>query len=148
MFQDLINNPCLICALVAWFISGFLKLPIYYLQKKKWNWGLWLDTGHMPSTHSALMAAVTLAIGLFIGFGTPLFALAFVFSMIVYYDAAGVRRQAGKHAQRINLMINEIFRGQPVTEDMLKEVLGHTPKEVIGGIVTGSVITLIIWLLW
>ena len=67
--------------------------------------------------------------------------------MIVVYDAAGVRRQAGLQAQRINLLINEIFAGKPITEVRLKEVLGHTPTQVIAGVVLGFAVSFLHWLL-
>jgi acid phosphatase family membrane protein YuiD len=71
--------------------------------------------------------------GLFEGFDSSVFAVSFAITMIVVYDAAGVRRQAGMHAERINRMINEIFAGQPINEKQLKEVIGHTPRQVIAG---------------
>ena len=72
----------------------------------------------------------------------------FTVMMIVVYDAAGVRRQAGYHAEKINAIINELFAGHPISEEALNEVLGHTPREVLGGVVTGIVIALGIWVLW
>jgi uncharacterized protein len=80
------------------------------------------------------------SIGLWAGFDTPAFAVSVALAMIVVYDAAGVRRQAGMHAQRLNHMINELFSGQPISEMRLKEVLGHTPRQVLGGVVLGIVV--------
>jgi hypothetical protein len=68
--------------------------------------------------------------------------------MVVVYDAGGVRRQAGMHAERINLIINELFSGQPISEENLKEVLGHTPIEVIGGMILGLVVSWGVWNFW
>ena len=68
--------------------------------------------------------------------------------MVVTYDAAGIRRQAGVHAQRINLIFDELLRGHPVTQKDLREVLGHTPLEVAGGILFGIVVATLMWLLW
>ena len=144
----MISNPMLITALAAWFLSGLLKVPIEYLETKKWNWALWFSPGGMPSSHSALVTAVMLSVGLFDGFNTAAFVVAFAVMMIVVYDAAGVRRQAGFHAEKINAIINELFAGHPISEDALNEVLGHTPREVLGGVVTGIVIALGIWALW
>jgi acid phosphatase family membrane protein YuiD len=86
---------------------------------------------------------VMLSIGLFTGFNTPVFALAVALTMIVVYDAAGVRREAGRHAERINILIEELFSGQPISEKQLKEVIGHTPLEVIGGVLLGMVVALL-----
>lgn len=144
----MIYNPMLITALAAWFLSGLLKVPIEYLETKKWNWALWFSPGGMPSSHSALVTATMLSVGLFSGFDTAAFVVAFAVMMIVVYDAAGVRRQAGYHAEKINAIINELLAGHPISEEMLNEVLGHTPREVLGGVVTGIVIALGIWALW
>ncbi len=148
MWEDLVNNRVFITAILAWFLGQFLKVPIEYLTKRRWNWALWFSSGGMPSSHSSLMVATTLSIGLYYGFDSPLFALAFAVSMIVVYDAAGVRRQAGYHAQKINLLFEELFSGHPISQERLKEVLGHTPRQVIGGIVLGTLIALIVYGLW
>jgi acid phosphatase family membrane protein YuiD len=94
----------------------------------------------MPSSHSALVTGAGTAIGLQEGFGSPLFALASVIALIVIYDAIGVRRHAGDHARVLNLMIDELLTGHPLAEKELKEVLGHTPREVIAGVVLGVVV--------
>lgn len=146
--QNFSINPMLVCSLTAWFLAQFLKVPVEYLQTHKMNWGLWFSSGGMPSSHSALVVSTMLAIGLYTGFNTPAFAVAVALAMVVVYDAAGVRRQAGIHAQKINLLINELFSGQPISEEQLKEVLGHSPMEVFGGTFLGLVVTLIIWAFW
>ena len=148
MWHQLISNPVLLTALAAWFISGLMKVPIEYLQTHKWNWALWFSPGGMPSSHSALVTSVMLATGLYSGFDTPAFALAFALMLVVVYDAAGVRRQAGFHAEKINAIISELLAGHPISEDALNEVLGHTPREVIGGVVVGLLLALIIWGIW
>ncbi len=148
MFRQMISNPMLVTALVAWFLSGLLKVPIEYLVTKKWNWALSFSPGGMPSSHSTLVTATMLSVGLFEGFNTAAFAVAFTVMMIVVYDAAGVRRQAGFHAEKINAIITELFAGRPISEELLNEVLGHTPRQVLGGIVTGIIFALVIWLLW
>ena len=139
---------CLSPLSLSWTIGQFLKAPLDYVLNKRWNWGIILSPGGMPSSHSALVTSVTLAIGLQEGFGSPLFALSFAISMIVIYDAAGVRRQAGIHAERINEMMKSFFEGRGIPEKELKEVLGHTPFEVITGVILGIVISLVLyWLL-
>ena len=148
MGSQLLSNPVLVTALLAWFISGLMKVPIEYLETRRWNWALWFSPGGMPSSHSALVTAVMLSSGLYAGFNSPVFAVATAVMLIVVYDAAGVRRQAGFHAEKINAIINELFTGQPISEDELNEVLGHTPREVIGGVLTGLAIALVVWALW
>jgi uncharacterized protein len=148
MWQQLVNNPVLITALIAWFLSGLMKVPIEFFETRRWNWSLWFAPGGMPSSHSALVTSVMLATGLYAGFDPPAFAIAFTLMMVVVYDAAGVRRQAGFHAEKINAIINELFSGHPISEEQLNEVLGHTPREVIGGVLTGAAISLVVWAIW
>jgi acid phosphatase family membrane protein YuiD len=125
-----------------------IKIPLYYIQTRKWNWALLFTTGGMPSSHSALMTATTVAVGLYYGLDHPTFALGIAVTMIVTYDAAGVRQQAGIHAQRINIIFEELMRGHPINENDLREVLGHTPLEVAGGILLGLVVATGQWLIW
>ncbi len=146
--MPILHNYVLIAALIAWGIAQTLKVPIEYLQTHRWNWALLVQPGGMPSSHSALIVAITHGVGLSAGFDTPLFALAFAISMIVIYDATGIRRQAGKHAEMINAMINDLATGNPLKEEQLREVLGHTPLEALGGILLGLLTAQITWMVW
>jgi acid phosphatase family membrane protein YuiD len=148
IWAQLISNRVLVAGLIAWMLAQFFKVPIQYLLHRKIDWGMWISTGGMPSSHSALVTATMLAIGLYTGFNTPAFALSVAVTMVVIYDAAGVRRQAGKHAERINMIIDELFTGQPISEENLKEVLGHTPVEVIGGVILGFIVSISVWQFW
>lgn len=147
IIQELLANQILIAGLTAWLLAQFLKAPIEYMSTRQWNWGLWFSSGGMPSSHSALVTSTMLAIGLFRGFDTPEFAISVVIAMVVTYDAAGVRRQAGIQAQKINQLINELLSGHQVSEESLKEVLGHTPMQVIAGNFIGFSISILVWLL-
>jgi uncharacterized protein len=140
MTAQLLANRVLWAALLAWSLAQIIKLPLHYLFHREWNWALLLSAGGMPSSHSALVTGAFMAVGLQDGFNTPLFAVAFVLAMIVVYDATGVRRAAGDQARVINLMIDELLTGHPLAEKELKEVLGHTPREVLGGIILGLAI--------
>jgi hypothetical protein len=144
----LFENKALIAGLIAWLLAQVIKMPLDYFRTRRWNWALLLTTGGMPSSHSALMTATVFAIGLYYGFDHPLFALGVAITMIVTYDAAGVRRQAGIHAQRINVVFGELLRGHPISEKDLREVLGHTPLEVMGGILLGLIVASAQWLVW
>ena len=146
--SNLIISPVLMAGLISWTIGQTLKVPLEYLRIHSWNWSLLFSAGGMPSTHSALMSSITLSIGLFDGFNSTLFALAFALSMVVMYDATGIRRQAGIHAQKINILVNELFSGQPISEEQLKEVLGHSPLQVLMGFLLGSMVSIIIWLIF
>src|SRR3972149_1619514 len=129
----LLENKVLIAGLSGWFIAQVLKIPMEYLRSRRWLWAMFFAAGGMPSSHSALLGGSTLATGLFYVFDAPLFALGVAITMIVTYDAAGVRRQAGMHAERINLLFDELLHGHLWSEEDLREVLGHTPLEVAGG---------------
>ena len=142
------QNRVLIAGLAAWALAQIIKIPLDYLRTRRWNWALLFTTGGMPSSHSALMTGSVLAIGLYHGFDNPLFALGVAITMIVTYDAAGVRRQAGIHAQRINVLFDELLHGHIFNERDLREVLGHTPLEVIGGILLGLIVATAQWLIW
>jgi len=144
----LFQNQALIAGLIAWGLAQVVKIPLDYLRTRRWNWALLFTTGGMPSSHSSLMTATTLAIGLYHGLDNPLFALGVAITMIVIYDAAGVRMQAGIHAQRINVLFNELLHGHLVDEKELREVIGHTPLEVVGGILLGLVVATGQWLIW
>jgi len=142
------QNRALIAGVIAWLLAQVIKLPLDYLYSRKWNWALLLTTGGMPSSHSSLLTATSLSIGLYHGFDTPVFAIAVAITMVVVYDAAGVRRQAGIHAQRINVLFDELLHGHMLNEKDLREVLGHTPLEVMGGILLGLIVATSQWLIW
>jgi hypothetical protein len=146
------SNPFLdqsfVAALIAGFAAQILKVLIDYLKNKSWNPALFLRAGGMPSSHSAMVAALTQALGLYHGFGSPLFAISATLAVIVIYDATGIRRQAGKHAAVINQMIRELASGHPLQQERLGEVLGHTPLEAIAGTILGIVVAQIIWFIW
>ncbi len=148
VWDQLTVNKVLLTSLTAWLLAQLLKMPIEYLLTRKINWGILISTGGMPSSHSALVTSTMLAIGLWHGFDTPVFALALAVAMVVLYDAAGIRRQAGLHAKRINTIINELLAGHPISENQLKEVLGHTPRQVIGGFLLGCTVALVFFYWW
>jgi acid phosphatase family membrane protein YuiD len=146
--SGLFENQVLIGMMAAWLLAQGLKPPMEYLRSREWKWRTLLSAGGMPSSHSALMVATTHGIGLFLGYDSPLFALAVAITMIVIYDAAGVRRQAGMHAERINVLFEELLRGHIWDQKELREVLGHTPLEVAGGVLLGLVVATVNWLIW
>jgi acid phosphatase family membrane protein YuiD len=142
---SLFRNYVLLSGLISWLIAQTIKVPLEYLRRHKWNWSLLFRAGGMPSSHSALITAITHSIGLFEGFNTSLFALAAAIAIVVIYDATGIRRQAGKHAVMINAMINDLTSGNPLKSGQLMEVLGHTPLEALAGILLGILVAQIVW---
>ncbi len=145
---DVFSNRVLIAGILAWSIAQIIKIPLNYLTARRWDWALLLRAGGMPSSHSALVSAVAHATGLFMGFDTAVYGLAVAIAIIVIYDATGIRRQAGKHAEVINTMIRDLTHGHPLREEQLREVLGHTPLEALGGMLLGLLVAQVGWLLW
>lgn len=142
------TNQVLSAALSAWAIAQIIKIPLEFVQLKRWNWSLLLRAGGMPSSHSALVAAAAHSIGVLVGFSTPLYAVAFIVAVVVIYDATGIRRQAGKHAEIINMMITDLASGHPLKEEQLREVLGHTPLEALAGTLLGIIVAHLHWLIF
>jgi len=141
-FGDIIHNQVLLVALAACIIAQLLKLIVDFGKNRKLNVRALVETGGMPSAHSALVAALATGVGQTDGWDSTQFAVALVFAIIVMYDAAGVRQAAGKQARVLNQIIDEFFQGEhQFREDRLKELLGHTPVQVIVGSALGIVIS-------
>ncbi|MBN1889066.1 MAG: divergent PAP2 family protein [Thermoflexales bacterium] len=138
-------NRVLFFALFWWGVVQFAKVPVYYLRYRRFKPGLWVSAGGMPSSHASLMCALTTGTALRDGMDSTAFAICFVVSMIVMYDAAGVRQAASIQARMINKMIDELFEGHPISEERLKELLGHTRVEVFVGALIGIFGTLLLW---
>jgi len=142
-FSEIALNHALWVGILAWFLAQTLKIVFEFFRSKRVRLALIMSSGGMPSSHSAMSTAVTTSIGLIEGFGSPLFAVGAIFSMIVMYDASGVRRAAGKHAKAINELISYLENSGIVLEKKLKEMLGHTPLEVLAGGLLGVVLAII-----
>ncbi|MBD2354265.1 divergent PAP2 family protein [Tolypothrix sp. FACHB-123] len=139
---NILDNRVLLVALVACLIAQSLKLVIELFKNRKLNVRVLVTTGGMPSAHSALVTSLATGVGETLGWASPDFALATVFAIIVMYDAAGVRQAAGKQARILNQMIDELFDDKhDFSQDRLKELLGHTPVQVIAGSALGITIT-------
>ena len=148
MFRELMANQVLHAILFSWLLAQVLKVLFEFLSTRKINWSLLLRAGGMPSSHSALVSSASLSIGLNAGFDTPIFALAVMLVMIISYDASGIRRQAGLHAEKINAMVDELLKGHPISENQLKEVLGHTHRQVLAGLLLGVIVALLFWIIY
>ncbi len=136
------RNQILLCAMTSWFIAQALKVPIYYLVERQLNWRRWIGSGGMPSSHSALVVSLTAMVGARMGFDSAVFAISFALAIIVMYDAAGVRRETGTQAVVINKILHDMLvDGKRITEEELKELIGHTPLEVFAGALLGLIVT-------
>jgi len=143
-FLDAFYNPIVWCSLLSWLVAQLLKVPLYYFVEHKLDWRRLVGSGGMPSSHSAMVVALMLSVGLIEGFDTSAFGICVVLSLIVMYDAIGVRRETGTQATVINRILKEVFiNGNRISDDELKELIGHTPFEVMGGIFVGIATTVI-----
>jgi acid phosphatase family membrane protein YuiD len=145
MLRDLADNSVLWWGLAACGIAQLSKLAVELVRHRRWRPAVLLETGGMPSSHSALMTGTAAAIGWSEGFQSPLFALSAALSFVVLYDASGVRRAAGLTAQRLNGLPDRLWEPQPEGGPSLaplKENLGHTRSEVLVGSLLGPVVSL------
>lgn len=127
----------LLNSLGAWFIAQFIKFVHTLISYKKIDFRKFFSAGGMPSAHTALVSCLSTEVGLVEGFNSTMFSLSVIFSMIVMYDAAGVRHAAGKQAQILNRLVEDYYRNHTISEKRLKELLGHTPIEVFFGMLLG-----------
>jgi acid phosphatase family membrane protein YuiD len=141
IFKQLFNNTILWASMLAWVIAQTLKVILTVIYRRKLDLRRFIGAGGMPSSHSALVVSLATSIGNVYGYNSAVFALASVFALIVMYDAAGVRRAAGKQAAVLNDILDEIYAGKGIPPEKLKELIGHTPIEVIAGAILGFIIS-------
>lgn len=139
---QLFQNQVLLCTLVAWIIAQTLKVFLSVRQQRRFDAKWFLGTGGMPSAHSAGVVALATGVGLENGFQTAGFAVAAMFALVTMFDAQGVRRAAGRQAVVLNKMIDEVYLSGQVSEERLKELIGHTPFEVFVGAAVGCLVAL------
>lgn len=137
-FSALAANHVFQVAFWAWLSAQILKFPVNILMYGKLDLKRLIGSGGMPSSHSALVMALAVSVGKNLGWDSPLFAVAAVTAGIVMYDAAGVRRAAGKQAEVLNQIIEELYQGSHISPERLKELIGHTPFEVLMGATLGA----------
>ncbi len=135
--SDLLANRVAQATFISWAIAQVLKVLIELLWRHKLNLRLLTSAGGMPSSHSASVCALATAVAIQAGTGSTLFVVSLLFAIIVMYDAAGVRRAASIRARILNQIIDELFQGHPISETRLRELIGHTPIEVVAGAALG-----------
>jgi len=123
--------------LVAWVIAQAAKVTLTSVRERRLNLRVLAVTGGMPSSHSAIVMGLTAAVGKHAGLASAPFAIALIFSFVVMYDAAGLRRAAGRQAEVLNRLVEDLVHMRGVQEARLRELLGHTPFEVLVGAVIG-----------
>lgn len=139
------GNSILDVVFIAWFIAQFYKVVVSIIIDKKLSIKRFWETGGMPSSHSSTVSALATSVGIVYGTATPLFAVSIVFAIIVLHDAAGIRRAAGKQAGVLNRLGTSLGKlvDERFSEEKLKELLGHTPVEVLIGTIVGIAIAFI-----
>jgi acid phosphatase family membrane protein YuiD len=139
------RNPLLMPAILAWFVAQFIKLILTLVFSKKLDFHRLVGSGGMPSSHSAFVVALCVSAGIRHGWDSALFAVSMVLATIVMYDAAGVRRAAGRHAAVLNRIARSMTETGQTAErhEALRELLGHTPVEVIAGALLGTLIAVV-----
>lgn len=142
-FTQLIKNKVLITTLSAWIIAQTIKVSIGVIREKRFDFRWFVGTGGIPSSHAAGASCLATAIGLEYGFNSAYFALAASFAIVVMFDAQGVRRATGKQARILNKITEDIYWKGRIQEDRLRELIGHTPIEVIVGFLLGVIIALL-----
>jgi len=146
--SGILQNHAVICSLIAWLIAQSLKIPLYYGVEHVWDWKRFVGSGGMPSSHTAMVVALSITVGSLEGFNSAVFAACLVLAFIVMYDAMGVRRETGTQATVINQILTDVLiNGKRISDEQLKELVGHTPFEVLGGAVVGTCTALVyLWL--
>ena len=144
IWNEILGNQVLVCSVAGWTVAQVLKTIIDVVLNRSFNPERLFGSGGMPSSHSATVCALTTASGLKYGVGSFEFAISFVLSMIVMYDAIGVRRETGKQAKLLNsiLMENPLKLSAEVLQERLKEYVGHTPLQVVAGAILGVLLAL------
>ena len=138
--KEIFFNQYFYIAFIAWLIAQLSKVVTNLISEKRLNLYRLVGSGGMPSSHSSFVMGLTTSIGLDKGWDSGSFAIALVFSLVIMYDASGVRRAVGKQAIILNTMIDDLYKHKHIEQDKLKELIGHTPYEVFVGAILGIVI--------
>jgi len=142
--EVILRNRPLLAAVSAWAVAQVIKVILYSVIERRFRWTLLFETGHMPSAHSAFVTGLATGIGIHDGLDSTTFTIAFVFAAVVMYDALSLRREAGKHADILNeLLMMDVIRDAITHRTFkLRALLGHTPIEVLAGIVIGILVAM------
>ena len=141
--QKVVTNKFLYVPLMVWFCIQVFKVITELVKTKKFNFKRIMGAGGMPSSHSAVVTCLAALVGKEQGFDTPIFAISLIFAMVVMYDAAGVRRAAGKQARLLNKIVETPGLSGVQVQEKLVEVLGHTPFQVVVGAIIGITVGLL-----
>ena len=138
---DIFQNRTLLISIFSCFLAQFIK--IFTGKEKRIDFKRIIISGGMPSSHSSFVTSLAMLVGFDKGFASTEFAITAVFAIIVMYDASGVRRAVGKQAEILNQIVDDFFHGKFDQHKKLKELVGHTPKEVLFGALLGIIIGIV-----
>ncbi len=144
IFIEIVHNKIFMTTLAAWLIAQTVKVSIGVIRQKKFDFRWFVGTGGMPSSHAAGASCLATAVGIDYGFNSVYFALAAAFALVVMFDAQGVRRASGRQARILNKITEDIYWQGRIDEDKLRELIGHTPVEVIVGFLLGVIIAVVV----
>ena len=144
MIQELLLNKAFASALLGWFIAQTTKAIVLTIKQKKFRFDLYSLPGGFPSSHSATVSGLATAVGIISGFGSVPFAIAIVLAFFMIYDAKVIRGAAGKQAQSLNILIEMYNEEEGEEMNKLRERLGHSMVEILGGILIGILSALLI----
>lgn len=147
LFQEFFQNRVLFAAVLAWLVAQILKVLLEWLLHKRLSAERLWGAGGMPSAHSAMVCALTVSMARFYGVSSPVFALSVMFSFVTIYDAMGVRWETGEHARLLNKYLKQMKSqddDDSSPEIDLKEYIGHTPMEVLAGVLLGILVGVLI----
>ena len=144
VFADWFSNRIFLAWFIACIVAQMTKIVLGALRQRRFDFRWFIGTGGMPSTHAAGVSALSTAVATQLGTGSPLFAATLVFTVITLFDAQGVRRWSGRQAQVLNKMMEDMYFKRRIQEQRLKELLGHTPMEVLAGMGVGLVTALVL----
>lgn len=139
-------NISILIGFTSTFIAQIIKVITILISERRFAWDRIASTGGMPSSHSAGVVAVATSVGLIDGWNSTTFAVATTIALVVMYDATGVRRAAGLHAEYLNVIVKElshIFKQDGEEQKALKTLLGHTYLQVIAGCIQGIIVAII-----
>lgn len=146
IWNEILSNQVLVSAVAGWIVAQVLKTMLDFALNRTINWERMVGSGGMPSSHSATVCGLTTAAALRYGVSSFEFAVCFVLSMVVMYDATGVRHETGKQAKLLNSILSEnpLKLNAEVLQEKLKEYVGHTPLQVVAGAILGICLALVI----
>lgn len=145
LFESLLSNKILIACIISWFTAQILKVIIVFATESRVDFRRMIESGGMLSSHSSLVCTLATCVGTSLGFQSAEFAISFVVAAVVMYDASNIRRAAGQHAAVLNKLIASWKNNTDEFDNIeLKELLGHTPLQVLMGAMLGVAVALLV----